>query len=156
MVLLLIMIIILIILTLLFLYLFKGKDVENNWKKGVKFALENTNKDLRNNFILENDKKIIALMLTKRWYSIKELKQIYLLNIESAAINHVIENEDKELNIIQCFSFMKQEILDISNKRLEKRKGYLKQLKKHYLINKDDLSNNEINTYITQIKNKEI
>lgn len=151
MVLLLAMIILLIILTSLIIYLFKGQDVENYWKKGIKFALENNDLEIKNNFIVKNDRKIAELMLTKKWYSVKELKQIYLLNIESAAVNHVIENEDKDLKLIQSFSFMKQEILDIANKRLEKRRNYLKQLKKEHLSNcesSSSYSNTNINNEI--------
>lgn len=154
MVLLLAMIILLIILTSLIVYLFKGKDVENCWKKGIKFALENSDPEVRNHFIAKNDREIVNLMLTKKWYSVNELKQIYLLNIESAAINHVIENEERELNIIQSFSFMKQEILDIANKRLEERRGYLKQLKKEYSLIKNNSSYSDINT--KKNKNNEI
>lgn len=150
MVLLLAMIILLIILTSLIIYLFKGQDVENYWKKGIKFSLENNDLEIKNNFIVKNDRKIAELMLTKKWYSVKELKQIYLLNIESAAVNHVIENEDKDLKLIQSFSFMKQEILDIANKRLEKRRNYLKKLKKEHLSNceSSSYSNTNINNEI--------
>lgn len=145
MVLLLAMIILLILLTSLIIYLFKGKDVENYWKKGIKFALENSDLETKNNFMVKNDRKIVELMLTKKWYSIKELKKIYLLNIESAAINHVIENEDKDLNLIQSFSFMKQEILDIANKRLDARRTYLKHLKREHLLDCESSSFLNIN-----------
>lgn len=153
MILLLSMIILLSLLTLLFFYLFKGDIVQKSWKKGIKKAFDNNSEESRKKIILENDKKIIAFMINKHWYSIKNLKNIYLKNIESSAIDYIIENEEKELNIVHSVSFKKQQILDLSNKRLEKRKGYLNELKRDYLDPKTPFDH-EITNYINILREK--
>ena len=76
-----------------------------------------------------------------------------MTNIESSAIDYIMTHEDKEINMFHTVSFRKQQILDLSNKRLEKRKYYLKELRKDYL-DPNTPFDNDISGYIKKFTYK--
>lgn len=147
-VILLIIISLLLFITYLYVHSWK-KYISKAWQNGIKKGLS-INKEIIIKEILKNNKKIIAI---KIYYSILNpnyWKYTYLLNIESSALNYIINQCD--IDIDSAINLKESEILNISDIFYEDNKNNMSILKDKN-IHKEDM---EIKSFILELKKGKI
>lgn len=137
------------LLTITYFYVRSWKKyIIKSWKNGIKKGF-NVSKDNLQKEIIRNNKKTVAVKIYLSKIKYDYWKYTYLLNIESAALHFLLNNEDLDINTL--INLKENEILNISDIFFDLNKKNIDILKDKN-IEKEDA---EIKKYIIDLKKGE-
>lgn len=137
------------LLTITYFYVRSWKKyIIKSWKNGIKKGF-NVSKDNLQKEIIRNNKKTVAVKIYLSKIKYDYWKYTHLLNIESAALHFLLNNEDSDINTL--INLKENEILNISDIFFDLNKKNIDILKDKN-IEKEDA---EIKKYIIDLKKGE-
>lgn len=137
------------LLTITYFYVRSWKKyIIKSWKNGIKKGV-NVSKDNLQKEIIKNNKKTVAVKIYLSKIKYDYWKYTHLLNIESAALHFLLNNEDSDINTL--INLKENEILNISDIFFDLNKKNIDILKDKN-IEKEDA---EIKKYIIDLKKGE-
>lgn len=137
------------LLTITYFYVRSWKKyIIKSWKNGIKKGF-NVSKDNLQKEIIKNNKKTVTVKIYLSKIKYDYWKYTHLLNIESAALHFLLNNEDSDINTL--INLKENEILNISDIFFDLNKKNIDILKDKN-IEKEDA---EIKKYIIDLKKGE-